>query len=110
MGRASGGVCSSARAGEANIMGTDWMFLAVTGTATLWLGGYAWLLLRRKCAHLKNGLAVEVTASLVTAGVVTALCLGAWAYNESRSIVFDQLVHSLDNVGRTTEAQLDGTV
>ena len=92
------------------IMGTDWTFWLAVGTAALWLAGFAWVLLRRGCAGLRNGATVEVTLALVTAGVVTALGLGAWAYHQSRAIVADQLVRSLDNVGRTAEGELAGEV
>src|SRR4051812_46160356 len=91
-------------------MGTDWTAWLVTAAAALWLGGYAWILLSRRCARLRNGLAVEVTASVLTAGVVTALCLGTWAYDQSRRILVGELVRGLDNVGRTAEGQLDGAV
>src|SRR4051812_31011685 len=91
-------------------MGTDWTLWLMIGTAVLWLGGYAWVLLRRRCARLRNGLGLEIGASLLTAGLVTALSLGAWAYHQSRQIIFAELVQSLENVGLTVERQLEGTV
>ena len=91
-------------------MGTDWTLWLSLAVAALWLAGFAWVLLRRRCAKLRNGFTVELTLAVLTAGVVTALALGAWAYHEARGIVFDQLVRSLDNVGRTAEGELAGAV
>src|SRR5687768_14807157 len=88
------------------VMGTDWTLWLGAGTAGLWMAGLGYTLLTRRCARLRNGLAVEVTLSVVTAGVVSALCVGSLAYHQSRQIVFDQLVNSLDNVGRTAEGEL----
>src|SRR5688572_9752276 len=98
------------RRGEATIMGTDWTLWLMAGTAGAWLGGFGWVVARRYCARLRNGFAVEITAALVTAGAVTALSLGGWAYHQSRQIVFGQLVETLDNVGRTAEQELNGDV
>jgi class 3 adenylate cyclase len=91
-------------------MGTDWTLWVMGGAAAAWLGGFGWVLLRRRCARLRNGLTLEITAAVVTAGVVTALSLGAWAYHQSQKIIFAELVDGLENVAHTAEVQLEGTV
>src|SRR4051794_23566679 len=80
-----------------------WLGLAV---AAVWVGGLVVAFRRRWFARMRCGFAAAVTCALVTAGVVTAVLLGAWAYTEARRAVFSQLVEGLANVDRVAEGEL----
>src|SRR3712207_4946891 len=89
---------------------STWELWASLGVAPACVPPFALAVRRRWFARLGGGFATALTFALVGAGVVTALLLGTWAYDEARRAVFAQLLDGLQNVGNVAESELTADV
>ncbi|MBI3940090.1 MAG: HAMP domain-containing protein [Acidobacteria bacterium] len=65
---------------------------------------------RRWFSRIQNGFLATLVTGLVCAGVIAALLVGVWGYEEARQILHQQIVADLENVGRIVEQQAERDV
>jgi class 3 adenylate cyclase len=65
---------------------------------------------RRFFARLRGGFGVMLACALVGSGVITAMVLGGWGYEEARHIVIDEQVDAISDVATIAEHRLNQEV